>query len=169
MYAASLIYRVFVEPAPFHRFKKFSIATKQVLSLLINFSGQHLGRKHVLHFFFPLYIRTRKEGEINENFSTNYKFRSRLHICRGKSQSQISRRWKAAVPGHPLATRNPRSRVSRARARMAYIRTYTYIYAYIYTHTYIRHGEVRCTPLDFPGFSQGCGRALNRVEGGRRV
>lgn len=40
---------------------------------------------------------------------------------------------------------------------------------YIYVHTHIRHGEVRCTPLDFPGFSQGCGRALNRVEGGRRV
>lgn len=43
-----------------------------------------------------------------------------------------------------------------------------YICIYIYVHTYI-HGEVRCTPLDFPGFSQGCGRALNRVEGGRRV
>lgn len=43
------------------------------------------------------------------------------------------------------------------------------IYAYMHIHTHIRHGEVRCTPLDFPGFSQGCGRALNRVEGGRRV
>lgn len=40
---------------------------------------------------------------------------------------------------------------------------------HIYIYTHIRHGEVRCTPLDFPGFSQGCGRALNRVEGGRRV
>lgn len=39
----------------------------------------------------------------------------------------------------------------------------------MHVHTHIRHGEVRCTPLDFPGFSQGCGRALNRVEGGRRV
>lgn len=44
---------------------------------------------------------------------------------------------------------------------------YTCIHIYIYIH--IRHGEVRCTPLDFPGFSQGCGRALNRVEGGRRI
>lgn len=46
---------------------------------------------------------------------------------------------------------------------------YTDTYVHTYTHTHIRHGEVRCTPLDFPGFSQGCGRALNRVEGGRRV
>ena len=65
--------------------------------------------------------------------------------------------------------------MSRIHARATYIRAYIYvrIYAYIYicryTYTHIRHGEVRCTPLDFPGFSQGCGRALNRVEGGRRV
>lgn len=70
------------------------------------------------------------------------------------------------IPGHPVATRNPCLRVSPAHARAA---AYMHTYIHIRTHTHIRHGEVRCTPLDFPGFSQGCGRALNRVEGGRRV
>lgn len=71
----------------------------------------------------------------------------------------------AMIPGHPVATRNPCLRVSPAHARAAYM----HAYIHTYTHIHVRHGEVRCTPLDFPGFSQGCGRALNRVEGGRRV
>ena len=38
--------------------------------------------------------------------------------------------------------------------------------ALTFIHRWYIQGEVRCTLLDFPGFSRGCGRAVDRVEGG---